>query len=182
MRLSGIKDVDRIILNKLEDTVLFQVLSLNEEWNKICDDNFFYQRLKDKYPHLYSSYSKNNNNKNVKEYYIHIMKIINKLKEEFDFNFTTYGDPEEYYEILSQMRAAENIKIETFAEVYKNKEAMEKAHNLSMLVIDIVRNDYDDMLLHILNKFRDKNVTEPWNLQSDIFIQYKNLVKTNNSL
>ena len=49
--LSGIKDVDMIILNKLEDVDLIQACQVNKKADEICNDQAFWlNRILTKFP------------------------------------------------------------------------------------------------------------------------------------
>ena len=51
--LTGVKDLDIIILNKLEDQDLVSVCKTNKQANKLCDDqNFWLNRIMIKFPYL----------------------------------------------------------------------------------------------------------------------------------
>ena len=51
--LTGVKDLDFKILNKLEDQDLVSVCKTNKQANKLCDDqNFWLQRIMIKFPYL----------------------------------------------------------------------------------------------------------------------------------
>lgn len=52
-QLSGYKDVDREILNKLDDKSLLKACSIDKyTWNTVCDDDFLKRRLLGKYPEI----------------------------------------------------------------------------------------------------------------------------------
>jgi hypothetical protein len=52
-QLSGIKDVDREILSKLDDLDLLKTCSIDKyTWEKVCDDAFLKRRLLSKYPEI----------------------------------------------------------------------------------------------------------------------------------
>ena len=49
-KLTGIKDLDREILSKVDDTELLTVCSVDKRmWNEVCDDDFMKRRLMKKY-------------------------------------------------------------------------------------------------------------------------------------
>lgn len=51
--LSGIRDVDREILSKLDDKELLNFCQIDRySWNSVCDDAFLRRRLIAKYPEI----------------------------------------------------------------------------------------------------------------------------------
>ena len=52
-KLSGIRDVDREILSKVDDKELLKACSIDKyTWKNVCDDAFLRRRLLSKYPEI----------------------------------------------------------------------------------------------------------------------------------
>ena len=140
----GIKDLDKIILNKLEDKYLFQILRLNKQLNNLCDDVFFYNRLKEKHPHLCNLQEKEKSEKTWKEYYIENMKYILKLKQEYSFDFTVYGTPERHYNLVS--------KIKNYYKPCNDLDlVLHKTSELRDILIEMANGKYEDVILYQTN-------------------------------
>jgi hypothetical protein len=102
--LTGNKDVDKTILQNIDsDRTLLETCSLNSYLFKLCDDNFFYNRMKKNYSFLIN---KKPNNINWKQFYLQTIYYIDKMKREYDFNYTSesFGLPKKYYDILSRKK------------------------------------------------------------------------------
>ena len=96
MKLTGLKDTDREILSKLEsDRDLLNACAVNKYAWKLCDDDFFRNRLASKYPDTI----KYKNRKSWKEYYLKTIFYISRMFEEYNFVYKT-GDPQIYYDIM----------------------------------------------------------------------------------
>ena len=81
-KLSGIRDVDREILSKLDDTELLKVCSIDKyTWNNVCDDAFLRRRLLAKYPQI-EIYKKKN--ESWKRFFLRAVRYIALLKEKYD--------------------------------------------------------------------------------------------------
>ena len=78
--LTGVKDLDIIILNKLEDQDLVSVCKTNTVANKLCDDqNFWLQRIVIKFPYLgLSVLKKYKQDRSWSQYYIEDLRSMNK--------------------------------------------------------------------------------------------------------
>ena len=93
-KLTGIKDVDKLILENLDDEELLRVISLNKYLNTVADENFWRKRLLQRYPNV-----EIDKTRTWKDNYLKILYYVDKIKREFDFTFTK-GNPKKYYEIL----------------------------------------------------------------------------------
>jgi hypothetical protein len=92
--LSGIKDVDREILSKLDDKELLKTCSINKyTWEKVCDDAFLKTRLTKNYPNI-EQYKLET--ETWKRFFLRAIHIISKLKEDYDFIYT-FGDFEKQW-------------------------------------------------------------------------------------
>lgn len=78
MLLTGIKDVDMIILNKLEDVDLVKMCQMNKQADEICkNQNFWLNRIRIKFPYLgLNVLNKYRNNRSWSEYYIEDLRQI----------------------------------------------------------------------------------------------------------
>ena len=82
-KLSGIRDVDREILGKLDDKELLKACSIDKNtWNIICDDGFLRRRLLAKYPEI-EKYKKVN--ESWKQFFLRAVHTIALMKEKFDY-------------------------------------------------------------------------------------------------
>ena len=78
--LTGVKDLDFKILNKLPDQDLVSVCKTNKQANKLCDDqNFWLQRIMIKFPYLDIEVLKRyKRDRSWSQYYIEDLRSINK--------------------------------------------------------------------------------------------------------
>jgi hypothetical protein len=52
-KISGIRDLDREILGKVDDNELLNVCLIDKyTWNNVCDDSFLRRRLLSKFPEI----------------------------------------------------------------------------------------------------------------------------------
>jgi len=122
MRLTGVKDADIEILNKLDDRSLLNFCLTDKSASEICRyDPFWMNRLRDRYPDaekyfqdygiLFSILSLTNPEINNifqradtwREYYLQTVYYVNKMKEDREFEYKT-GNPRDYYIILYGIR------------------------------------------------------------------------------
>ena len=81
-QLTGIKDVDREILSKVDEELL-KVCSVDKRfWNDVCDDNFLRRRLTSKYPGI-EKYKET-----WKEFFLKWTFYISKMKEDYEYDYT----------------------------------------------------------------------------------------------
>lgn len=157
---SGIKDVDKKILEELDDKDLLSILLTNKYLNRTIDEIFWRNRLIKKYPGAFSY-------KNIKEtwkrYYLRTVYYVNKLKREFNYHYVS-GDPEFYYKIVSHIEAVMN----------SNKSSGAKR---TMLLAKLIQGGYDDLGLYLENRtgrrFRGRNrdyTPEEWEARKAFII------------
>ena len=92
--LTGIKDVDREILSKVDDKELLKVCSIDKRfWNDVCDDDFLKRRLLSKYPGI-EKYKEA-----WKDFFLKATFYISKMKEDFEYDYSE-GDFKKQYNIL----------------------------------------------------------------------------------
>jgi hypothetical protein len=97
--ISGIRDVDREILSKLDDRELLKACSIDKyTWNTICDDAFLKRRLLAKYPQIEKEKTKS---ETWKHFFLRAVHYIAKMKEEFGYDYT-FGDFEGQYNLLKE--------------------------------------------------------------------------------
>lgn len=98
---SGNKDVDREILLRIKsDDILLKACSVNKYALSLCDDMFFYNRVKREYPIAFQI--KENKEENWKQYFLSIIKYKYEIKRLFGFMLKD-GDFKKYFDVLSFM-------------------------------------------------------------------------------
>jgi ankyrin repeat protein len=98
-QLSGIKDVDREILSKLDDRELLKTCSIDKyTWGTVCDDAFLRRRLLSKYSEIEQYKSEE---ESWKKFFLRAIYYISKMKEEYEYNYS-FGDFKKQYDILSR--------------------------------------------------------------------------------
>jgi hypothetical protein len=113
LSVSGIKDVDREILGKLDDRELLKVCTINKyTWNTVCDDAFLRRRLLAKYPEIeqYKFESET-----WKMFFLRAIYYISKMKEKFDYIYT-FGNFAIQYELLEKYKKNKIILLYTSSE------------------------------------------------------------------
>lgn len=155
--ITGYKDTDLLVLERLDDKSLFSVMQTNKAYSEL-PDFFFAKRMKQKYPYLavfkpeYQTW---------KYFYIHNSYYIGKLKEEYDLDYVSFPGPdckpEKIYKDLSR-----RICINTVNYVDNNKERKaQKLRELRIQFISNVRKDFyiyqnkKNDLLELLDKYED---------------------------
>ncbi len=80
MNLTGIKDIDFMILNELDDKSLVNYCTTNKEANKVCNNQIFWMNRTIKtFPYVnIEILRKNKENREWSEYYIDDLKKINR--------------------------------------------------------------------------------------------------------
>ena len=85
--LSGIRDVDREIVNKLNDKDLLNMCIVNRTYSeRICNDDYFRIRTETRFPETvpYKDYIKVRNWKN---HYLNIVKYIDLLQTDYKYDY-----------------------------------------------------------------------------------------------
>ena len=96
-----IRDVDREILLRIEsDRELLQTCQLNSYFNSLCNDQFFYNRLRYKYPLLIRF----NKNLSWKNFYLEMIYYIDKLQREYDIPYIPFknNNPKQQYSYIKK--------------------------------------------------------------------------------
>jgi len=84
--ISGIKDIDREILGKLDDRELLKACSIDSyTWNTVCDDAFLRRRLLTKYPEI-EQYKLQR--ESWKQFFLRAIRYIALLKEKYGYDYT----------------------------------------------------------------------------------------------
>ena len=133
MSLTGVKDVDVKILSELDDRELINFCLTDKSASRLCSyEPFWMNRLREKYPgaeKYFRDYSilsilsiidpeSLGNVKYVntwREYYLQTVYYVNKMKEDFDFDYKT-GNPRSYY-IIFYGTKYHHIKIQIAAQL-----------------------------------------------------------------
>lgn len=164
MELSGLKDTDREILSKLEsDRDLLNACSLNKYTWKLCDDNFFRNRLIAKYPDAV----KYNKKGKWKEYYLSTIYYINRMLEEHEFVYKT-GNPQTYYDILFKTqhmhvkleKAAENNYLDLVNFLLNNSRPSIRHIDIGNILGGAAVNNNVDMIQHFLKEADTNALTQ----------------------
>ena len=113
--LSGLCDIDRLILEKLDNPSLFNLSLTNKYFNneiqQLCK-----KRLQNNYSALYSTYITKQQIQRLKEsyfkFYIRNVHYLNKLKNEYGIEYinVTSFDPPAMYRVTKWMREEHNLE------------------------------------------------------------------------
>jgi hypothetical protein len=104
--LSGIRDVDREILSKLDDKNLLIACSTDKyTWNTVCDNDFLKRRLLAKYPQIEREKLIN---EKWKAFFLRATHYIALLKEKYNFDYT-FGNFAKQYKILKRYNMKDEI-------------------------------------------------------------------------
>lgn len=134
MSLTGIRDLDLEILRKLDDRELINFCMTEKAASRICAyEPFWMNRLNEKYPNAkkyFRDYSimsilsivapgsmglQNLFANTWREYYLQTVYYVNKMKEDFDFEYKT-GNPRNYYIIFYGIKYP-HLKMQIAAQV-----------------------------------------------------------------
>ena len=103
--LTGIRDVDREIVNKMSDRDFLQMCSLNRTYyGSVCDETYFRIRTEDRFPETihYKDYVRTRKVRTWKNHYLAIVKYIDLLETEYRYNYQPRDkSPELLYNTLS---------------------------------------------------------------------------------
>jgi hypothetical protein len=85
-KISGIRDLDREILGKVDDNELLKVCLIDKyTWNIVCDDAFLRRRLLSKYPEVVSEKLEE---ETWKQFFRRAIYYISKMKEEYGYEYS----------------------------------------------------------------------------------------------
>ena len=139
---SEIKDVDKQILQNLDDRDLFQLLlTKNKYIYYLTDDMFWKNRLQVRYP---ATVEYKPDQQKWKQYYLNVVYYIDKLEREKGFIYTK-GDPKFIYE-----------------SIFLHKHIV--PGNMSVNASNLVKKGYEDLALYHVNKIRKEFGTPLFNL------------------
>ena len=94
-QLTGIKDIDRVILSHVPDKELLTVCSIDRKfWNAVCDDAFLKRRLA-----KYIGIEKYKGEESWKEFFLKFIYYTSRMREENKFEYTG-GDFRKQYNLL----------------------------------------------------------------------------------
>jgi len=131
-KFTGNKDVDQLILKTVRDRDLFNTCISNKYLNSLCNDDFFYNRMKERYPGVINHKPKD---LSWRKYYLEFAIYKDKMGKEFNFNFKS-GNPKFYYDILS------------VAQLLKETNKIDKIWTLLMQTKERDLREYFEDLLH----------------------------------
>jgi hypothetical protein len=96
---TGEKYLDREILKRMSDEDIIKSCSLNKYLLKVvCDDSFFQQLVKDRFPNIYERILRQRINPEWKNIYLQMIKEVAELKEDFGVEYDQReGEPDEVY-------------------------------------------------------------------------------------
>ena len=164
MELSGLKDTDREILSKLEsDRDLLNACSLNKYTWKLCDDNFFRNRLVIKYPDAV----KYKIGTSWKEYYLRTIYYVSKMLEERQFVYKN-GNPRIYYDILFKTphihvqleKAAENNYLDLVNFLLNKSPQSLRSFYIANILGGAALNNHFDIIQHYLKEANTAALTQ----------------------
>jgi hypothetical protein len=99
-KLSGIRDLDREILGKLEDVELLKACSIDKySWNIVCDDGFLKRRLTAKYPEIERYKSED---ETWKSFFSKTTCYIELMKEKYDYDYS-FGNFITQYKLFEEI-------------------------------------------------------------------------------
>jgi ankyrin repeat protein len=102
-KLSGIRDLDREILGKVDDKELLNACSMDRyTWNIVCDDAFIRRRLQ-KYPDI-ENYKRDA--ESWKHFFFRATYYINSMKEQFSFIYSS-GNFLNQYKLLAEFSSGD---------------------------------------------------------------------------
>jgi ankyrin repeat protein len=108
-KLSGIRDLDREILGKLEDMDLLKACQIDKyTWNTVCDEAFLRRRLLEKYPKINKEKEENGENESWKQFFIQATHYITYMKKKFGYEYS-FGNFVTQYFLLKKYNNKKKI-------------------------------------------------------------------------
>ena len=107
--LTGLKDADREILVRIDsDKELLKVCHANKYLFSLCNNDFYRNRMRNKFPNLLSFYPISTD---WKKAYLENIYYIGKMEEDYGFKFSKISAnlPKVYYDILKKNIILDNI-------------------------------------------------------------------------
>ena len=109
------KDVDRIILQQLDDSDLFQLIRVNKYVYGLVDETFWRNRLISRYPTAVEF----KKNQTWKEYYLSVVYYIDMLNIKYRY-FYIKGDPKYIYDVFRNIEGRVSYSAPKQKEFYQN--------------------------------------------------------------
>ena len=154
-RVTGNKDVDSIVLKKLDDKSLLSLLQVNKEYEAL-PDTFFEQRLQQKFPFLVRYKP---SDISWKQYYLKNVHYIGKLKEEYDLDYVSFpgtsSKPEKIYKKLSQSICLQKLYVKDSRKMKEIAREIIDNARMTFYIYEKRRND----ILKILKERDDDSTT-----------------------
>ena len=156
--LTGIRDVDRLIIDELSDEDFLNMCSLNRTYaERVCDDSYFRLRTKARFPETipYKVLPK------WKNHYLSIVKYIDLLKREYNYDYIISDRNPEYLYIAMEYFTDSNPSNLSIDDSQYNEFSAEEgllaaiqADDLSIVkyLVDVQRADIDFYDGEALNK------------------------------
>ena len=126
-------DSDREILKRLNDFDLFRMLKVNQYARRITNEDFWRNRLNERYP---STVSYKIDEGTWRDYYLNTVFYIDTLKNVYHFNYTR-GNPKYIYDYISKYIHRPDI------------------YSVRQELANLIRNGYEDIALYFANKLRE---------------------------
>ena len=109
------KDVDKIILQHLDDRDLFQLIPINKYAYSLTDENFWRSRLISKYLNTIDF----KKDETWKEYYLSVVYYIDVLKSKYNYSYIK-GDPKYIYTVFKQIEGRVSYSASKQKEFYQH--------------------------------------------------------------
>ena len=124
------KDVSRYMLKNLSDRDVLNFCITNRKNKEICNEDFFYQLLRERYP---DSLKYKEADLTYKKYYLSVIGYVDLLKRKYGFDYKKYniGNPENQYKLFKDVHK----RYENVGEFYLNKGYLLDAAKLGELAI-----------------------------------------------
>ncbi len=155
-RVTGSKDVDTIVLKKLDDKSLLSLLQVNKEYESL-PDTFFKERLEQRYPFLVPYKS---SDISWKQYYLKNVHYIGKLKEEYDLDYVSFpgtsSKPEKIYKNLYRNICIQKLYIKDSRKMKEIVREMIDKVRITFYIYEKRRNE----ILKMLNEREARNIAE----------------------
>ena len=104
--LTGIRDLDREIVNKLSDKELLNICVLNKTYaERVCDDSYFRLRTEKRFPETvpYKDYVNPQRTRTWKNHYLNIVKYIDLLQRNYRYIYRAEDKSPELLYLVRQI-------------------------------------------------------------------------------
>ena len=154
-RVTGSKDVDTLVLKKLDDKSLLSLLQVNKEYEAL-PDTFFEQRLQERH-HFLARYKPSDIS--WKQYYLKNVHYIGKLKEVYDLDYVSFpgtsSKPEKIYKNLYRSICLQKLYIKDSRKMKEIAREIIDNVRMTFYIYEKRRND----ILKILKEINDDSAT-----------------------